>query len=458
LSRPAVLFFDVGDAGFVPLVDRVARAGLLPVVQHASLAHALAAAGVEHRAWDDFVPAERDAALASEYLRFLDGLADAFARPEVVGAFDSRLGNPLPAVKEPFFSLLLVLLLRQVAAIDQLDRLAEQLDLRLLVLGSDNSHVQRALVGRARALGIPSLQLAHGIYPMPFARKAGEMDRLYADHVAVFGKRARDILLELGNDPDRVQLTGSPLWDALYEEAARMPRDRACRELGLDPARPVVLLCATYTDGSCVEFRRKALRHVGLHHAMARAIAAHPERPQLVVRPHPNEIKRADLSQDDVAELVRAYAHWCALRDQPVAALSLDDRIAAIRAADAVVVESSSTVIAEALILERPVVLLRAFDPPVYGEADGVVVCELDELPAALARALGDASDGKLARRRARALPELNHQNDGRATERVAALIERLAQTGAQPSAPPAAPAAPRDALRTAVSELLRGV
>lgn len=427
--KGAVLFFDVSNPGFVDLIRQVSTLGLRPVMPAGPFTNLLSGSAVDVETWGELTSREIVERTGQAFVGMLEGLSQALTDPEALAGFDSALGNPLPYISDDFSKLLQVMVLKQMIAIESLDALHERLDLRLIVLGADNTHIERAIVSFARELGIPTLQLAHGLYPVPLTPEAGEMTRLYSDYAAVFGERARRLMIRLGNSPERLIATGAPLWDPLYAERKRMNRDGAARALGLDPVRPIVLYCASY-NGSCADFRGLAERQYRTHQVLSEAMRAHPSRPQLVIRPHPNELIRTGFSQDEFSSLFRQYEAWCAGAGQSADGLSIDRKLEVICAADVLVVEGSSAIIPEGMIFGRPIVALPSFDEPVYGPDDGVLSSDIEGLPQVLEELLApEAPIDELVGRQRRALPDLNHGDDGRATGRVARLIEELAAT-----------------------------
>jgi Flp pilus assembly protein TadD len=131
-------------------------------------------------------------------------------------------------------------------------------------------------------------------------------------------------------------------------------------------------------------------------------------------------------------------------------ALVLRDRLTEVLVASDVLVTLPSTIAVEAMIVGTPVVATEFF---YEGEAIVTVAAERDAIAAALHEILarGTASAEFAARRRA-FLARYNGPCDGRAAERVAALVAHLAER-----ARPAAAAAPPGERVGAARGLLRG-
>ena len=73
--KPSVLFFDVKESGFVPLIEAVARAGVAPVVTHWELRDQLRGRGVPAELWDRSLPDTEPERNEAELTRITDGLA-----------------------------------------------------------------------------------------------------------------------------------------------------------------------------------------------------------------------------------------------------------------------------------------------------------------------------------------------------------------------------------------------
>jgi len=259
------------------------------------------------RRWEEFEASDLRARVEREMSRIASGFAEALQTVEGRRAFDTPTGNVAAVAGRAVFESLLGMLARQIALIETFEALNSVLEPRLVVLGCDNNHLERTLVGAARVAGVPSLQLAHGLNPRLRLRVAGEMHTVYADHVAVFGDRARRNLVADGNAPERVLVTGAPVWDALYRTASRIERGEACKRLGLDPERPVVLFLPACWQGNSRVFGFNALRFAATTAALFRALRTAAPYAQLVIRPHPGERVLAGLSPEALDTWIRSF-------------------------------------------------------------------------------------------------------------------------------------------------------
>jgi hypothetical protein len=239
MKKESILFYDISDPVYLPVVKAASLNGFIPVINQPKLARLARASGIMHMSLEQFVPADIQTQINQHISQIGDGLCQVLQTHAASQTFSSSLGNFLPH-SQAFFNQLIHLLPGEITAIETLENLMANTRVCLIVLGCDNSPTQRALIQLASQKGIPTLLLAHGITwtPQPLAKVAGEMFTLFADYVASYGQRAKDILVALGNAPERIMLTGAATWDTYYLPEARMDRRTARRTLGLDPDNP----------------------------------------------------------------------------------------------------------------------------------------------------------------------------------------------------------------------------
>jgi len=445
--REYIVFFDVQSPHFLPLLQGVAARGFTPILTGGPLAEECRRAGLGFRRWEAYTPPDLPLRLDRELKRRLTDLAQACQAPAVRRAFATRRGDFLSSIHQPFVQQLVQILTLELSALETFRRLEGRHRPRLVVLGCDNSPSQRALVLAAAQSGIPTLQLAHGMLGPTWGRVAGEMHTLYSRYLAAYGRRSRDFLVSQGNPPERIFLTGAPLWDHLYLPESRLNPAEAKTRLGLDPARPVVLFTTSYADGSSAFFPAILRRHRAIHDEVLEAVARLGGEVQLLVRPHPQEVGRVGLSGEQTAALDRLYLEYAAQRYGAQVHLLRSHKLEALAAAEVVLVTGQSSVIPEAMIVDKPVISLALFpeEPRTYSREDGVWVLEGDEeLPRVLTDLLQDEGLREtLRQRRQQALPDINYGHDGRAAGRVVSLISELAADNPAPLPKPR-PSAPR--------------
>lgn len=106
-----------------------------------------------------------------------------------------------------------------------------------------HSHLAVPVVEAARWLGIPT---AAFIFSWDNLTSQGRILPPY-DHYLVWNESLRDQLIQLYGsvDPECVHVTGTPQFDFHFRPDFRVDREAFCRQVGADPARPIVL----YTTG-----------------------------------------------------------------------------------------------------------------------------------------------------------------------------------------------------------------
>lgn len=285
----------------------------------------------------------------------------------------------------------------------------------VLVLYAESSGWGRVAVAAARAAGVPSVAMQHGLlYPRYYSylHRSDEGDAPRPDRTALFGEAARRFLVEEGGyAPDTLTVTGSPRFDALVAQARGRDRAALRAELGVLPDQKLLLVASRY--------RGIRETHPALGAAFARLAAAIEADPRLrgLVKPHP-------------AESPAPYARDLAGRTRTALAAPDADLVALMAAADVLVtVESLSAV--EALVLGLPVVVLQH---PTHLRALVEAGVALGVAPGAdpaptLERALFDpATRDALAAARGRYVDDVACGADGQAVRRILDLIQSSAR------------------------------
>ena len=258
------------------------------------------------------------------------------------------------------------------------------------------------------------------------------MHTLYSDQVCVFGERARRDMIAAGTSSDRILVTGAAHWESLYDSLPNVNRTDACRRLGLDPARPVVLYSGGYFEGASGYFPFIARWMERLFKATLEACRAAGPGVQLVVRPHPHELRRYPLSTAAVTATEEMLRAWAREQGQPIAHYSTGDKVDAFRAADIAIAVAGSSIIPELMIAECPVIGVPIFSEAglLYDESDGVVIArEPSDLTDRVKQLLTDVTyrEQMLCRQRT-ARADLDQPGDAKASTRIARAVDRIAK------------------------------
>jgi len=223
---------------------------------------------------------------------------------------------------------------RMARAVEAVCRLLDTHRVSCVLVGTTEDLVSRSLVIAAGARGIPSICLQHGLIMGEEAYMP-----VFATRMAVYGRTELAWYLERGVPRERIVVTGHPRHDLLRVQVPRS-RCEVLGEEGLEPGRLTVLVATQPSGGAdrWLPFVRRLTVKYGL---------------QVIVKPHPLEIGRG---------LARRYED--AFRSLPGTRVigrhvELADYLAAV---DAVAVQSS-TVGLEALLLGKPLFVLRDRQP-----------------------------------------------------------------------------------------------
>jgi glycosyltransferase involved in cell wall biosynthesis/UDP-N-acetylglucosamine:LPS N-acetylglucosamine transferase len=428
-----ILFVDVVSRDFFGVVQEIASLGYEPLFNGGPLLDLSKSHGIASRSWEEWIPADLNAIVERESARLTASIQQAVQTPQGRQALSSSFGNWLPRNGQSFFRDLLQLAVQQIQAVEIVQAIRAAGRLRGVVLGCDNSPVQRGIVLACRRLGVPTVQLAHAIYghSKAIARPAGEMHTLYSDYVCVFGERAKRDMIEAGTPEDRIVVTGAPHWEQLSSSLQKVNRDEACRRLGLDPTRPVVLYTGGYAEGTSGYYPFIARWMERTFRATVDACKSVGQEVQLIVRPHPHERRRYPVDHATLNSTDEMLRSWARALGHPIAHLSIGDKIDPFRAADIAIATAGSSIIPELMIAGCPVIGVPIFNEAglLYDESDGVSIArEPADIAPILQRLLNDASERAemLARQKA-SLEDLDQPGLSRPSRRIATAVDRIA-------------------------------
>ena len=361
-----------------------------------------------------------DARVHAEVRRAEAGIRDGYARlrrsPALGEAFAHRGISFADLAAEDLAGPMLLQLPWAVRCYEEMTAALRAARPSVVCLYAESSGWGRAAVAACRAAGVPTVAIQHGIvYPKYYSYRHGpdEADVPVPDATALFGASAKRLLVRLGHPrPDSLVLTGSPRFDELVERARAADRGALRAALGAGDA-PLLAVASRFR---AIRDTHNAIG--GVFPALVAAIRALGVR--CAVKPHPAESGGEYLAATGLADpAIRVLAPQSDLLDVLIAADAL------------ATVESLSAV--EALVIGRPVVIL---DMPTHLSAlvDAGVALGVEsgaDPTETLRRVLFDAETrNALQHARALYLDELALGVDGRATERIVALLRETADRG----------------------------
>jgi hypothetical protein len=279
----------------------------------------------------------------------------------------------------------------------------------LLVVVDETGLVGKAVALQGRHLGIPTLNVQHGVRTdSPWIE-----DQLF-DRFAVFGPTTSEVFLQRGNDPSIFVPTGAPRYDRLFRRRGLKSRQQVAAELGLDASRPIVTFASQHAWGRMTPtVKRETL--------LALLRACRQAGVQLVVKlrhGQPDYVP-VEAMRDPGWEHVKVAIEY--------------DLYNLLNASD-VVATAYSTVGMEAVALGKPLLIVNLTgqpDPIPYVE-EGVAlgVYQPDRVSAAMSHLLTTGQPHRdWAQRRQDFIRRHLTSDDGRSAERLAHLMREMIES-----------------------------
>ncbi len=426
--KPNILFADM-TGHFLPVIASVAERGFTPYLAGGPIER-IRNAGIECHTIIDFAPHDLQERIRKKLTEISESLSHAFNLPGVKKEMSSFAGNFMPFTGERFFRKFLEIANSEIEITECFLKFIEKHPLELVVLRTEMAPFERVISRLASQHNIPTLHVAHALWGAAAAVKIpGEYGQgLESDYVSVFGDRARKGMLSNGVEPERVFLTGSPYWDDLYTGKADISREEACRRLQLDPDKPIVLFCTGHANPYHTGYLSISNKLLENHKAVLEAVKQINTNIQVIIRPHPTEFGRTQLTEESKQHAINAYTKWISGLGIRHVHVIPNHKIEAFRSAHVAIMFGSSNVIVDSMILECPSIVLGSGG--VFSNEDGIVeINDIKKLPDLLKMVLENREKREeIIRLQKKALPDLNYGNDGKARERLADLIVRLSK------------------------------
>jgi len=242
-----------------------------------------------------------------------------------------------------------------------------------------------------------------------------------ADWYCVGGEGVKLHIDRLYPGSARAEVTGSPMFDGLAHRSPR--RDAVCRDLGLDPARRVVVYNLTVLDGNYryLAWRQPSdSRQYEIHRRILGVFGELPE-VQFIVKAHPGRGSRASPIEDRIRE--RGPDNCRVVAEMPFERM--------IHLADAFVIDCPSTSLLQMAATDSPIYVFNDWfrwdeDAVAALRLRAIVSNDLDGFCSTLATDLGNGraferrlTDTTFFRRYANAV-------EGRAADNLAAFLGRV--------------------------------
>jgi UDP-N-acetylglucosamine 2-epimerase len=323
--------------------------------------------------------------------------------------------NQMKDILYLFFTLRFIRLIQHIEGIKQMIKL-EKPD---IIVMTNDVEQGFSLVGKKE--NVPTLSIQHGVIGPPVINfvnaEGGPTDvvnplwRPIVDKLAVFGDYYKDIFVNYGSySPDKVVVTGQPKNDYLARADKIFDKNKLCNKLGIKPNEKIVVWI-TQTHGLTLDENRKSILCVYNTIKLLENI-------QLIIKLHPGEDQKAPLYKEN--KLIK-----------PIIIAAKDaDTNELLYACDVIITKNSTTAI-EAMILNKPVIILNLSKMPdavpYAGSGVAVAVYKEEDLLPTLEKVLYNSQfREKLEKNRKKFVYEHAYIQDGKASERVADLIMEM--------------------------------
>jgi predicted glycosyltransferase len=271
----------------------------------------------------------------------------------------------------------------------------------IIVTTGDRNDFVKMICSIGRKMGITTLIVQHGVvedHPV--------YGPIYTDKMAVTGEAMKNVLMKRGVMPEQLVITGQPRYDELFMRTFN--KEKLFRELGIS------------TDNKIIVLTTQPVSHEENESLISAVTAAMKEFPQaqLVIKLHPDEN-------------LKWYQHAINSLNYKVIIVKDLDLFELLNACDVMMTLYSTTAL-EAMIMDKPVITINLMNIPdrmPYAESGAALgVYSAEDIAPAIKKAMYDEEiKKKLETGRKKFVYEQAYLIDGKASRRVADLIEAMA-------------------------------
>lgn len=285
-------------------------------------------------------------------------------------------------------------------------------DIKSVVLRNDIRAIEKTIVLASKNINISSLVIQHGILANPSGHNI-----VFADKVAVWGKRAASWYKKFGNDFRKMAIVGNPTFDRMPDYRESGNSENFMNKLGLTKKKSLITLIGPGIG----MFKSSSFTTDDVNGVLIRELISAVKSigdANLVVKLHPNE-------------RVKTYAKLITRDNKGIAAvIDKTDMHKLIKASDLVII-MESTVALIALLMKKPIVVInlskRVGLIPYVKNKVAIGAYRKEDIPGVLRKAMNDENAKKgMDLARESFINDFLYKTDGKATERILELIEKL--------------------------------
>lgn len=371
--------------------------------------------GIDYELFEENIDKKTKRCIKKRIKEFRNAWREIRKDKDFASSFDYEGFNIFNLVQEQFSAYFKFRIKGHIMETEIIKRIIESKKPDVVAMADETRAFGRALYHVCKSNRIPTVGIQHGVISVGLRCKhsKGEIsDDIgpnicpIADRTAVYGLKDREFLMQNFYPKEKVVVTGSQRYDVLVHAKKIFNKSKTCKRLDLDENKKIVTLF-TSTDSKQED--------TALLKAVFKAAVQFPEL-QLVIKTHPHKGK--DPVYGEVAKEFNSKA--LIIRDINTFEL--------LNATDIVLVYSS-TVGFEAMILDKPVIMINLSGQPdkvPYAESGAALgVYDEKDLAPAIKNILNDKKiKDKLKKGRSKFVLEATYKKDGMASKRIAGLIE----------------------------------
>jgi glycosyltransferase involved in cell wall biosynthesis len=323
-------------------------------------------------------------------------------QPDLLALFRVGQVDLAPVARPIIHTLLKVWLPMALPVLEGLQAIIQRECPQIILSVPDRLWRAKAAIELGHQANIPSLTIQAAVIS-----KHPRYNMIVADRVAVIGETSRRLWEDQGIPPEKLVVTGAPQFDDKYQLDPDAP-ERIRAVLGVPLDKPIITFATQPLSPAVIE---QNIRHI------VQAADRFPDY-QLVFKVHPRE------DPDRYRGLLAGLGAHKIIVIQKI-------DLNALLQASAMVITGFSTVALEAMIFERPVLIVNLTgepDPVDYVSSGATLGAYAPEdIVKQMERLLTDSPvNAALAESRRRYIMAQLYKTDGRAAQRVAELIQQM--------------------------------
>ncbi|MFW9973450.1 MAG: CDP-glycerol glycerophosphotransferase family protein [Candidatus Odinarchaeota archaeon] len=310
-------------------------------------------------------------------------------------------------------------LLSAVKFIEMANWLFRKENVKFVVTPEERTLPNRAICAAASFKNIPTLLIQRGLYGNHCLYRFP----LLVDKVALEGEWVKQVLIKMGQDISKLEVTGQPAYDLLKEEYTKIDKTAIRSKFNIDTNNIIVLYTSqplmeglgvdnSFIPQDISSSHKEEIREICLSLYDRKDIL-------LLIKPHPNESD--DLHYQVVNEVKAKNIKVVSRKANIHELISISD----------ILITRHSTTGLEAIVLDKPVIIVDilgdvdSFPYVDYNSALGVYKRE-NIWPAVKSIFENKQVNDTLKEGRARFIRDFAYQIDGKSSQRIVALINNM--------------------------------